>query len=184
MHLSRTLRLAAASAGLLLLGGVVAPTSPASAVGNLATGAMEVTLHFATPIPPGQCIETAYTVTGTIAGTLTIGAIPYAGVYTMDGASRTDVAEGCQSASYGSHYAVFELSGTDALGHVVVCPTVSLVYQRWSPTLDIGGIRGDCTIDGSPVGEVSGGFTVGVSRPVPEDPTQPTTAVVTRTTLI
>ena len=163
MHRMRSLFAASALAGTALL---VLPSAPADAVNGPGAGVMDLTFTFDTPIPGNQCIDTGFTVDGTVKGVITLGTQVLRGTFDVDGVKGTGGLEFCQAAANGEMLIWGTLTGTDDGGHVVDC-AIGGIIERIDVVNNPGGIRGNCTVDGVDAGELSiGGEGVQPGYPV------------------
>ena len=145
---------------------IAAPTTPpASAVNGPGTGLLHLTYTYDTPIPPNQCIDTGFTVDGTIEGVLVLGTQALRGTFAVDGVSGPNPLGLSHCAGSGEMFFWGTVTGTDEDGHVLDC-AVGSVIERIATYNNPGGLRGDCTVDGMAVGELSiGGEGVSFSQP-------------------
>lgn len=166
MRTSRKLFVASALTAAAAL--TTAPaTTPASAVSVNGPGAgvLHLVYTYDTPIPPGGCIDTTFTVDGTIEGTLVMGTQLLRGTFDVAGTSAPSPIQLCHSANSGEMFFWGTVNGTDADGHVLDCE-VGSVIERIDFYNNPGGMRGYCTVDGVDAGELSiGGEGVSFSQP-------------------
>ena len=155
MRTSRKLFLTSALAAATTVLAAV-PVTPAEAVNGPGAGIADMVFTFDTPIPAGACLDTGFTVSGTLQGTFVFNDQLVVGDFDVAGAGASAVPGFCQSATAGDFFFPFDLTGVDENGHVVDCELQGwIVRLGWS---NPGAAAGFCTIDGAPTGRIDLGF--------------------------
>ena len=134
----------------------VAPPTPASAAQGPGVAAVQLAVVFDTPIPVGDCTSTTATVTGSLAGAVTLEGDIVRGRFDISGVGGPWFPGSCNTAATGDMLFSVDMVGTDDAGRTLDCDDVALAVIRTGYNAAIGLVGGTCSLDGAAASELSG----------------------------